>query len=55
MMFVQHTREIADHFGLKSRSTIHNHIHKIERRGWIKRIPGAERAIALSDSLHSSN
>ncbi len=48
-------QEIADHFGLKSRSTIHNHIHKIERRGWIKRIPGAERAIALSDSLHSSN
>ena len=44
-------QEIADHFGIKSRSTIHVHIDKIEKRGWIKRIPGGRRAIALSDSF----
>ena len=44
-------QEIADHFGIKSRSTIHVHIDKMEKRGWIKRIPAGRRAIALSDSF----
>ena len=47
-------REMAENFKCSS-PTIQFHLKGLEKRGWITRIPGAERAIALSDSLHSSN
>ena len=47
--------EIQEHFGLKSLSTIQFHLKALEERGWIPRLPNRQRAIALSDSLHSSN
>ena len=47
--------EIQEHFGLKSLSTIQFHLKALEERGWITRLPNRQRAIALSDSLHSSN
>jgi len=39
--------EIADHFGLASKSGVHRLITALEERGHIERIPGRVRAIKL--------
>ena len=48
-------KEIKEHLGLKGFSTVQFHLKALEERGWITRLPNRQRAIALSDSLHSSN
>ena len=39
--------EIADHFNILSMSTIQFHLKGMEERGWIRKLPGRKRAIAL--------
>ena len=43
-------KTMADQFKV-SKTTVQFHLKGLEKRGWITRIPGAERAIALSDSF----
>ena len=47
-------REMAENFKC-CKPTIQFHLKGLEKRGWIRRIPGETRAIGLSDSLHSSD
>ena len=39
--------EIADHFNILAMSTIQFHLKGMEERGWIRKLPGRKRAIAL--------
>jgi SOS-response transcriptional repressor LexA len=48
--------EIADHFNILAMSTIQFHLKGMHERGWIRRLPGRKRAIALNlDGLHPLN
>ena len=40
-------REICDAVGLKSTSTVHGHLERLERKGYIKRDPSKPRAIEI--------
>lgn len=40
-------REIKDAVGLKSTSTVHGHLDRLERDGHIRRLAGSPRAIAV--------
>ena len=40
-------REIKDAVGLKSTSTVHGHLDRLERDGYIRRLAGSPRAIAV--------
>jgi repressor LexA len=40
-------KEICDHFGTTSVSTMHKQLLSLEQKGWIKRIPKMSRAIEL--------
>ncbi len=42
-------REICDGVGLKSTSTVHGHLNKLEEKGFIRRDPTKPRAIELLD------
>jgi len=44
-------REICEAVGLKSTSTVHGHLTKIEQKGYIKRDPTKPRAIEIIDSM----
>lgn len=46
-------REICEAVGLKSTSTVHGHLTKIEQKGYIKRDPTKPRAIEIIDSMNS--
>lgn len=43
-------REICDAVGLKSTSTVHGHLERLERKGYIKRDPSKPRAIEIFTS-----
>ncbi len=43
-------REICEGVGLKSTSTVHGHLNKLEEKGYIRRDPTKPRAIELLDS-----
>ena len=49
--YVPSVREICEHVGLKSTSTVHSHLNKLERLGYIKRCPTKPRAITI---LHNN-
>src|SRR5260370_28473919 len=40
-------REIGEAVGLSSSSTVHNHLHQLERRGLIRREPSKSRTVPL--------
>lgn len=42
-------REICDAVGLKSTSTVHGHLQRLEKKGFIKRDPTKPRAIEITD------
>lgn len=44
-------REICEHVGLKSSSTVHSHLNKLEKHGYIKKDPNKPRAITI---LHNN-
>lgn len=44
-------REIGEAVGLSSSSTVHSHLNRLERKGYIKRDPTKPRAIELSEGL----
>lgn len=48
-------REICEAVGLKSTSTVHGHLTKIEKKGYIKRDPTKPRAIEIIDTMASEN
>lgn len=41
------TREIGRAVGLNSSATVHSHLERMVREGWIKRSPGGARSIRL--------
>ena len=43
-------REICDAVGLKSTSTVHGHLSRLEKKGLIRRDPTKPRAIEILDS-----
>ena len=44
-------REIAEEVGLKSTSTVAGHLTRLERKGYIKRVPGSPRAISIQKTI----
>lgn len=46
-------REICDAVGLKSTSTVHGHLERLERKGYIKRDPSKPRAIEIFTNASS--
>lgn len=42
-------REIKDAVGLKSTSTVHGHLDRLERDGYIRRLAGSPRAIVVME------
>lgn len=48
-------REICNAVGLKSTSTVHGHLTKLEEKGYIRRDPTKPRAIELLDQMSDSN
>lgn len=46
-------REICEAVGLKSTSTVHGHLTKIEQKGYIKRDPTKPRAIEIIDTMNN--
>lgn len=42
-------REICDHVGLRSTSSVHAHLETLERKGYIRRDPAKPRAIEIVD------
>jgi repressor LexA len=38
-------QEIADGVGIKSKSSVHHCINKLEKRGWVERVPGKIRSV----------
>lgn len=43
-------REIGDAVGLKSPSTVHGHLARLERKGYIRRDPAKPRALEVTDA-----
>ncbi len=43
-------REIGDAMGIRSTNGVSDHLKALERRGWIKRAPGAARAIRILEA-----
>lgn len=43
-------REICDAVGLKSTSTVHGHLERLEKKGFIRRDPTKPRAIEITDN-----
>lgn len=48
-------REICDAVGLKSTSTVHGHLERLERKGYIRRDPSKPRAIEIFTSSDSTS
>lgn len=48
-------REICEAVGLTSTSTVHNHLHVLEQKGYIRRDPTKPRAIEVLDSFSEYN
>lgn len=48
-------REICNAVGLKSTSTVHGHLERLEKKGYIRRDPTKPRAIEVIDETASSN
>ncbi len=49
-------REICEHVGLKSSSTVHSHLEKLEKYGYIKKDPAKPRAITvLHENFQKNN
>ena len=48
-------REICDAVGLKSTSTVHGHLERLERKGYIRREPAKPRAIEIFSDNDSGN
>lgn len=46
-------REICNAVGLKSTSTVHGHLERLEKKGFIRRDPTKPRAIEILDEYHS--
>ncbi|MGE5380223.1 MAG: transcriptional repressor LexA [Methylocystaceae bacterium] len=46
-------REIGEAVGLRSTSTVHSHLNRLEELGYIRRDPSKTRAIELVEPLHS--
>ncbi|MBI9013614.1 MAG: MarR family transcriptional regulator [Clostridiales bacterium] len=44
-------REIASEVGLSSTSTVSGHLVRLERKGYIKRIPDTSRAIIIQKTI----
>lgn len=44
--------EIAEHMGVSSLATVHEHLQTLERKGVIKRFEGAVRGIEITDNSH---
>ena len=47
-------REICSHLGLRSGSTIHNHLCNLEKKGYIKREAGKSRSITITKEKKTS-
>jgi repressor LexA len=45
--YVPSVRELGAAVGLRSTATVHNHLHQLERRGYIRRAPSQARAIEV--------
>lgn len=48
-------REICDAVGLKSTSTVHSHLNKLEKLGYIRKDPTKPRAIEVLDGSNSNS
>jgi len=48
-------REIGEAVGLSSSSTVHNHLNKLEKKGYIKRDPTKPRAIEVMNNFSKIN
>ena len=48
-------REICNHVDLKSTSTVHSHLNKLEKLGYIKRDPSKPRAIEILDNNNNDD
>lgn len=48
-------REICDAVGLKSTSTVHGHLARLEKKGYIRRDPSKPRAIEITDPSFCSS
>lgn len=48
-------REICQAVNLKSTSTVHSHLEKLEKKGYIKRDPSKPRAIEILDTIEESS
>ena len=48
-------REICDAVGLKSTSTVHSHLNKLEKLGYIRKDPTTPRAIEVLDGGNSNS
>lgn len=48
-------REIGDAVGLKSPSTVHGHLARLERKGYIRRDPSKPRALEITDESDEFN
>jgi len=44
-------REIANEVGLSSTSTVSGHLIRLERKGYITRVPGTSRAISVQKTI----
>ncbi|MBI9015352.1 MAG: winged helix-turn-helix transcriptional regulator [Clostridiales bacterium] len=44
-------REIAEEVGLSSTSTVAGHLIRLEKKGYIKRIPDTSRAITIQKTI----
>jgi repressor LexA len=42
-------RETAHYLGLSSVSTVHKHIHALQKKGYISVVPGSPRAIRICE------
>ena len=40
-------RDICKHFGIVSPNGVHGHLHSLEAKGYIRRIPNVARAIVI--------
>lgn len=48
-------REICDAVGLKSTSTVHGHLARLEKKGYIRKDPTKPRAIEILDASYNSS
>jgi len=49
------TREIQEHFGFSSQTTVMDHLHALKTKGVIQQVKGKSRSIILQGSIHRAS